>query len=53
MNERIEKIEVGLALLIDTMLREDTEQDGNWGYTSYLSELRDLQKQFPLKEADQ
>ena len=41
-----------LLILIDALLRKDTEQDGNWGWPSFTAELRYLQERLSPAAGD-
>jgi hypothetical protein len=41
-SERIIRLERVVAMLMDALDRRGTERDGNWGYPTFITELRGL-----------
>ena len=40
--ERIDRLERVVVVLLDALDRKDTERDGNWGYPPFHQELREI-----------
>lgn len=48
--ERINRLERIVAILMDALDRKGTERDGNWGYPPFKAELAELR--FALSDVD-
>lgn len=46
--KRIADLEVALCRLIGALLRQGTEQDGNWGWPTFSQEIRDILHSLPI-----
>lgn len=47
--ERIDRLEKLLAKMADALVRKDTVQDGNWGYSHFRDEVKEVLRELKPK----
>ena len=45
LEERIARLERLMAKMADALIRQGTDQDGNWGYPYFKAEINEIKKE--------